>query len=127
MNLPMLSHHGDHRPVYVTCIPVSKHHSFSTHLLTLCFLCSITYGPGRQIDDEHVERSPYDVFQELPHDAHHHRPPPDDGRFVVEKKPHRNQCESMLLDGKDLATFGHPRPRVRHPHHQWNARPIDVG
>ena len=56
-------------------------------------------GPGRQVNDQVVERPPVHLVEELLHDPVEHRPPHDDGLFGLEQEAHRHELRPWVSIG----------------------------
>ena len=81
-------------------------------------------GARRQVDDHVVEGAPVDAHQELAQVFVDHRPAPDYGLVCLDEEPHRQKLDPVALQGQWRSGL---IDHAGHPHHDGDARPVDVG
>ena len=84
--------------------------------------------PGRQVDQQVVERPPLDVLQELLQQLVHHRPAPDHRAAALDEEAHRDDAAGRgAWPGVMLVAGVHRRRHVGIAHHLRDGRAVDVG
>ena len=58
---------------------------------------------GRQVDEQIVQRAPFDVLEELGERLVEHRAAPDDGRVLLDEEADRHHLHAVGLERDDLA------------------------
>ena len=81
-------------------------------------------GARRQVDDQVVERAPFDVAEELLERLHHHRPAPDHRRVGLHDEAERHQLHAVLLQRQDAVA---DHPRLGDAEHHRHRGAVDVG